>query len=271
MNIFAHRGITTDDPDNSIGAVTQALRQGFSVEVDLRSTADGKIVLSHDATLSGSDGTSIEIATTNLGTLYDTVATVNDDYTAAERYPMLDRILNLFVAERSPGAELAMHIKDDIRDIGQKLSEAVERANVLAEACDLFNHIFVFDTSIETAHMLADAEPKLRVGLSVAERVVADNDRFPTVYAPEVVWELDCADIIWADEWLGSLYTESFFDGCLTAGLQVMCVSPELHATTSPSHPSARNYQNRWIQINMQQINGLCTDHPAELNQYIHE
>jgi glycerophosphoryl diester phosphodiesterase len=50
--MISHRGFHLQVPENSIAAVEGAIRAGADyVEIDLRTTRDGKLVLSHDATL----------------------------------------------------------------------------------------------------------------------------------------------------------------------------------------------------------------------------
>ncbi|HUX20300.1 MAG TPA: glycerophosphodiester phosphodiesterase family protein, partial [Spirochaetia bacterium] len=50
--ICAHRGYTKAAPENSLEAVTAAIDAGFAaVEVDVRETVDGHLVLMHDSTV----------------------------------------------------------------------------------------------------------------------------------------------------------------------------------------------------------------------------
>ncbi|MEU6698787.1 glycerophosphodiester phosphodiesterase family protein [Pseudonocardia sp. NPDC046786] len=52
VQVVAHRGASTDAPENTLAAVDEALAQGAdSIEVDLQRTADGQLVLLHDTTL----------------------------------------------------------------------------------------------------------------------------------------------------------------------------------------------------------------------------
>ena len=52
LHIVAHRGAHLEQPENSIAAIEEAIRQGVSVvEVDVRATKDGVLVLMHDKTL----------------------------------------------------------------------------------------------------------------------------------------------------------------------------------------------------------------------------
>lgn len=45
---YAHRGLHGDCPENSLSALDAAARGGYGVEIDVRLTKDGCIVLSHD-------------------------------------------------------------------------------------------------------------------------------------------------------------------------------------------------------------------------------
>jgi glycerophosphoryl diester phosphodiesterase len=50
--VAAHRGVWNDAPENSIAALNAAIEQGADiVELDVRATRDGALVLLHDATL----------------------------------------------------------------------------------------------------------------------------------------------------------------------------------------------------------------------------
>lgn len=52
MTYVAHRGVTAGGvTENTLGAMRQAAARGAGSEIDLRTTADGRIVLMHDATL----------------------------------------------------------------------------------------------------------------------------------------------------------------------------------------------------------------------------
>ena len=52
VEVIAHRGSSEVAPENSLSAIRQALEDGADqVEIDVRLSADGSVVLSHDATL----------------------------------------------------------------------------------------------------------------------------------------------------------------------------------------------------------------------------
>ena len=54
--IIAHRGASADFPENSLDAFSGALQQGADwVELDVRRSKDGVLVVHHDAHLAGGD------------------------------------------------------------------------------------------------------------------------------------------------------------------------------------------------------------------------
>ena len=57
--VIAHRGVVSEAPENTLPAISKAIELGCAiVEIDLRYTSDGEVVLVHDATLERTtDGT----------------------------------------------------------------------------------------------------------------------------------------------------------------------------------------------------------------------
>lgn len=57
--VIAHRGVVSEAPENTLPAIAKAIELGCALaEIDLRYTADGEVVLVHDATLERTtDGT----------------------------------------------------------------------------------------------------------------------------------------------------------------------------------------------------------------------
>ena len=51
--IYAHRGVFDNEriPENSLAAFQGAIRLGVGIELDIHRTADGEVVVFHDATL----------------------------------------------------------------------------------------------------------------------------------------------------------------------------------------------------------------------------
>lgn len=83
--IIAHRGASVDAPENTLAAFRLAIAQGADgLECDLRMSADGQIVISHDDSLHRTherplriaDATAAALAACDVPTLTDTFATV---------------------------------------------------------------------------------------------------------------------------------------------------------------------------------------------------
>ncbi|MGQ7249420.1 glycerophosphodiester phosphodiesterase family protein [Halomonas sp. V046] len=72
VSVIAHRGSSQVAPENSLSAIRQALSDGADqVEIDVRLSADGTPVLSHDASLSRLAGDNRRIAEVNWAALAD--------------------------------------------------------------------------------------------------------------------------------------------------------------------------------------------------------
>jgi len=109
MQIIAHRGANTDAPENSLAAFRLAVAQGADgIECDLRLSADGVIILSHDDVLTRSRGIAIK---TNETTAADLAA--HDVPTLATMLAAIRghvSIINLELKEAVPSDLLAAAI-----------------------------------------------------------------------------------------------------------------------------------------------------------------
>lgn len=146
VQVVAHRGASADAPENTLAAVDEALAQGTdSIEVDLQRSADGHLVLLHDATL---------VRTTDVGTVFpDRAAAPVGAFTlaelkrldagswfgpgfAGERVPTLDELLDR-TADR---AGLLIELKDPASypGIEQQVAERLgaPRADVVVQSFD---------------------------------------------------------------------------------------------------------------------------------------
>jgi len=260
MHVLSHRGLASAAPENSLAAFREALRRGFGLEVDLRLTADGRLVVHHDRNVQRTLDVDRVVADLTLSELNELRARAPD---GAGVLPTLAAVLDLFEAEAPSDAKLALHLKDT--DQLEAVSELVAALSDAGESDDPFRRTFVFDVTLDTARRIKERAPAVRIGLSIGESERFPTDERPTIYTYEDVADHDCWDIVWADEWRGSLYTADFVDRCRDDDRPIVCVSPELHSTTEPPHPKADSPVEVWRRLRRLGVDGICTDRPTEL------
>lgn len=122
--IVAHRGSSADRPENTLASTRRAIDVGATaVEVDVRTTKDGVLVLSHDATLdrmtNGSgpihDKTLAEIRQLDAGRKFDPKF-------AGERVPTLAEVLALCQGK----IDVLLDLKESGDEYDHKVVEAVK-------------------------------------------------------------------------------------------------------------------------------------------------
>lgn len=88
---IAHRGLhSAGIPENSLAAIDAALAAGYPVEIDVRLSADGRVIVFHDEDLSRMTGVKEALATQPASRL--TSLGLNE---TAEKIPRLEDVLNL--------------------------------------------------------------------------------------------------------------------------------------------------------------------------------
>lgn len=121
--IVAHRGSSVDRPENTLASTRRAIEVGATaVEVDVRTTKDGVLVLSHDATLdhatNGSgkinDKTFAEIQRLDAGSKFDPKF-------AGERVPTLEQVLTLCKGK----IDVLLDLKESGEQYDRKVTETV--------------------------------------------------------------------------------------------------------------------------------------------------
>jgi glycerophosphoryl diester phosphodiesterase len=152
MRILGHRGARHEAPENTLAGIEHGLAAGVDgVEVDVRITSDGRIVVIHDATVDRTTNGSGPVA----GMTFDELRTL--DAGDGERVPLLEEVV---AALRGRGV-LSVEIK--------------ERAHALPVARRLheldatgFVNIISFDH--RPLAVAAEAAPGLRTGCLVVAR-----------------------------------------------------------------------------------------------------
>jgi len=181
LQIIAHRGASGSAPENTLAAVELALEHGADrVEVDLRRTADGALVLLHDPT----PRRTTDVGPERAGDPVDSFSLAAlrrldagswfDVRFAGQRVPVLGELLELVRGR----AGVHLELKDPARHPG------VERQVVAALGRDDDVLVQSFDhASMRRLHALA---PDVPVALLVEERPDADLLRAAAGFAAEV-------------------------------------------------------------------------------------
>lgn len=129
--IGAHRGASRTHPENTLAAFREAVRLGAAmVELDLRRTADGHVVVMHDATVERTTDGSGAVAESTLAALreLDAGSHAGPGF-AGERIPTLEEVLDW----SPPGVWLNLQVKAR-EPIGQRVARAVA-ARGLTDRC----------------------------------------------------------------------------------------------------------------------------------------
>ncbi len=93
--VFAHRGLSSEAPENSMAAFRLAKQMGApGVELDIHLTADGQLVVIHDHTTARvSPGTSLNVEASTMAQLREVdIGSWKDGRFKAERPPLLSEL-----------------------------------------------------------------------------------------------------------------------------------------------------------------------------------
>lgn len=152
MVIFAHRGYSAKFPENTLKAFKKGFEYGADgLELDLRITADGKIVVIHDEDLQRLFGVQFKVAELTLNELKK----YNRD---GESIPTFEEVLSIIPKEKLLNAEFKEHrVADDAIELIRKYS-LVENSIISS-----FHHDLIAD--------LIKRYPKMKFGFLVGEEL----------------------------------------------------------------------------------------------------
>lgn len=137
--VFAHRGGCALGPENTLAAFDCGLAAGADgLELDVHLSADGEVVVCHDATLDRTTNatgpvaahTAAELARLDAGCRF---RDANGDYPFRERgigVPTLREVLH-----RYPDIPIIVEMKVDSAELGQKVAAEVRDANARDRVC----------------------------------------------------------------------------------------------------------------------------------------
>lgn len=161
MQITAHRGSSRTAPENTLSAVEAAIEElADSVELDVQLTADGEVVLGHDANLKRVAGINRSIGSMTYAELLelDVGTWFSPDY-AGERIPTLSEVL-----EACKGR---ININIEIKNVG-KSSELPARVVEQILEHGMEEQCVVTSTSLNYLKEVKELAPQLRTGYIIS-------------------------------------------------------------------------------------------------------
>ncbi len=160
--IIGHRGMMETAPENTLPAFAACVERGIGIELDVRTSKDGALVLFHDETLGRTtDGPDVPPYKLTLEQLKKLDAGAwFDPRFAGERIPTLEEGLQLIAEKKTGPTILAVNIKH--------LTPAGERQLVeLLKKYELLDEAFCFDQSQACSQRLRAIDPRVRIGQNV--------------------------------------------------------------------------------------------------------
>ncbi len=171
---ISHRGEHLHHPENTIPAFEEAIRAGADfIEVDVRTTADGKLVLSHDATVNRMTNGTGEVSSLSFNQIEQLDAGIKfAPEFAGTRVPTFDEVLKL--------AHGRIGVYVDLKNAtAQAIVEAIRKA-------DMVDRVVIYRSGIELLKEIQQIDPRLKVmpeSRSVENVNAAVNELHPKVIA----------------------------------------------------------------------------------------
>ncbi|MBI4085837.1 MAG: hypothetical protein HY433_01170 [Candidatus Liptonbacteria bacterium] len=249
MEIFAHRGLLDEYPQNSLPAMRESFRRGFGIETDLRLTKDNDFLIIHDDTF-------LKDANVRRRVLDATLAEAEAiTYLHSNEHLISLRTFLEMAAKENKSNQMALQLKNT--------SQNETGLQLLArywEEFNLYDTAFTFDLTKEAATRLKEIDPNIKIALIVSEFKFE-----PTIYLWEEVKNFKPMDIVWAAEYV-KFYSKEFFDVAKASGRIVYAMSPDVHWILG--HPLAyEGYEKVWENLIAWGAEGICTDYPEKLKK----
>jgi len=157
--LVAHRGLMEHAPENTLPAFIACATLGFGIELDVYTTADGHLVVTHNGTpVRTAGGPNRRIGEMTLDELRELDAgSWFDARFAGVGIPTFEESLAAIRQHRRQPTILAINIKGVPRERERDLVELVERYELLDES-------FAFDQDEAMSRRLKAINPRLRIG-----------------------------------------------------------------------------------------------------------
>ncbi len=155
--ITAHRGSSTDAPENTLAAINSAIENGadFS-EIDVQQTKDGKIVLLHDKSFKRTTGVDKNVCELNLNDIkkLDAGSWFDEKY-KGEKVPTLEEVIDYTKDKISLNIEIKTNTMDTtlIEDVVRLIKEK-----------DLISKCVVTSLDYKAIEEVERLEPRIKTG-----------------------------------------------------------------------------------------------------------
>lgn len=204
--IQAHRGACDEAPENTLPAYEEALKRGFSLELDLYLTLDGVIYASHDFNLAWRH-CGVNKLVTNVtwkGELeFADPGQYRGEKWKGTKYPRWEEICALIDREMKPKATVSVEVKDSRKDlITPKMAEIVKKfPGLTPERMQFNNNVWAtkknFPDYTDTAcGLVRDGWKPGSKPRDVMGMIEANASRGIKIWAPRWDYELITAEAI---------------------------------------------------------------------------
>ncbi|MBI2602893.1 MAG: glycerophosphodiester phosphodiesterase [Deltaproteobacteria bacterium] len=243
MLVIAHRGANREALENSRSAYEKAIEGGSdSIELDARLSKDGKVFVLHDESLAYSVGISGKISQLSSQEL-TTLKLKN-----GEAIPLLENVLNDFLPQvafvvelKGPSLALAKHVAEIVQNV--KYKEKVTLASFHPQPILYLKHDY----------------PHLRRGYTWSP---FDHFVSPVSFnSPQIALRECRTNIIYPRH---DLITPAFMDQAKHRGWEVFPWVPK-----AIDDFQLHKEMNLWSYLRELAIDGLCTNRPRELRQWL--
>jgi glycerophosphoryl diester phosphodiesterase len=172
VSVAAHRGGALLWPENGLTAFGKALELGADLlELDVHLTADGEVVVIHDATLDRTTTAMGPVAGVSLAQLASVYLRARDGRVTADGVPTLAQVLDLL---RPGKVELLLEIKVD--SSRRRYPGIEEKTLALVSARGLRERVVVMAFEPPTVSRVRELDPTIRTALLVSRGRV-DRER----------------------------------------------------------------------------------------------
>ena len=246
MIVISHRGNGFNHPENSYPAFSDAMQNGFSIEIDVHLSKDKVPFIIHDI--------GIESVLSGKGKVHELTSKELEKYHYKE-YPQLrlvrlEDVLKLHNQANNLLSKIFIHIKNINEHDAIAVCVSLVKKYRLEEYCFLFA---VDGMEVPLIKQVKKLNAHIKAGLYLPE----NSKNFTK-------GKFKIADFIWVDEVDTEWFSEDMAQLAHNLKKKIYAVSPEI----IPESKFSDNYQQRWRDIKEMGFDGICTDHPYELRRY---